>query len=225
MEIIKIYEGNLVNARELQQFLEVKSDFSHWIKRMIKYGLEKDKDYFTLVKKDERQKLIEYLLTIPAAKEICMLQRNAKGAQARKYFIACEERLALLAHDKRFAAFNELEATKERFRETLKSIGLIDKDYVEIDTAGKKVLMNGDPIADELLQTVLMKARDLATQMTHFHTVNNSLKEADKIKESNEENHAGVRDTLLDKGIVPENLPQEEDIKKLQQGEEGGQEA
>ena len=43
-ELIKIKNDNgkqLVSARELHEFLEVKSVFSTWFKRMIEYGFEK----------------------------------------------------------------------------------------------------------------------------------------------------------------------------------------
>jgi len=216
MELIKIYKGNLVNARELQAFLEVKSDFSTWIKRMIGYGLEESKDYFTLHKKVERQVLKEYLLTLSAAKEICMIQRNEKGKLARKYFIECEEKLAKISQDKRFAAFNKLEATKNKFKATLRSIDLGEEDFVEIDTAGRKVFFNGNPIPDEQLQTLLISARDLATNMTHYHTLQQELQGADDIKKSNEGNHAALREALLQKGISPESLPPQEDVKKLE---------
>ena len=217
MEPIKIYKGNLVNARELQAFLEVKSDFSTWIKRMIGYGLEEGKDYFTLHKKVERQILKEYMLTLSAAKELCMLQRNEQGKVARKYFIACEERLVQLSKDKRFAAFNKLEATKRKFKDTLQAIGLGEEDFLEIDTAGRKVLFNGQPLPDEQLKTLLLSARDLATNMTHYHTHQQGFDNAEAVRASNEGNHAAVRDTLLGKGIKPETLPPEEDVKKLEE--------
>ena len=41
--------------------------------------------------------LIEYALTVEAAKELSMVEGNEKGKQARKYFIACEEKLKEIA--------------------------------------------------------------------------------------------------------------------------------
>jgi anti-repressor protein len=55
MELIKIYQGNFVNARELHEFLEVKTPFNKWIKRMLEYGFKENIDYLTLDKKVQRQ--------------------------------------------------------------------------------------------------------------------------------------------------------------------------
>lgn len=71
----------LVSARDLHSFLEATERFSNWFDRMTKYGLIENEDYLgckvfnTLAK----QELQDYQLTIEAAKEICMLQRNEKG--------------------------------------------------------------------------------------------------------------------------------------------------
>lgn len=85
---------NSVNARELHSCLDVKTEFSHWIKRMIEYGFEETIDYITIVKKDGRQVLNEFIISLDMAKEISMLQRTKKGKQARKYFIECEKQLS-----------------------------------------------------------------------------------------------------------------------------------
>lgn len=86
-ELIKIHEsenGSVVSARELHSYLEVKTDFSNWCKRMFDYGLENDVDY-TLVKIGEgnAHNKIDYAITIDAAKEISML----KELRAKKIFL------------------------------------------------------------------------------------------------------------------------------------------
>lgn len=97
-ELITInYENETptVSARELHAFLEVGSEYSHWFKRMCEYGFEDGKDYspFLTDRVDglagkPRQ---DAALTIPMAKEICMLQRNEKGKIARRYFLELEQ--------------------------------------------------------------------------------------------------------------------------------------
>ncbi|WP_406603965.1 antA/AntB antirepressor family protein [Bartonella gliris] len=90
-----------VNARDLHAFLEVKRDFSNWIKdRIIKYNLEEGIDYIlTLAKTGERQNVVlkEYYLTLNVAKELSMLENNKKGREARQYFIKCERLLKQVA--------------------------------------------------------------------------------------------------------------------------------
>lgn len=84
-----------VNARELHSFLEVGKDFSNWIKlRIKKYDFVEGQDYvLTFAKTGERKnvKMTEYHLTLDMAKEISMVERNAKGKEARQYFIECEK--------------------------------------------------------------------------------------------------------------------------------------
>ena len=84
-----------VDARELHQFLGVKRDFSTWIKRrMTECGLVEDSDYL-LTKMGEQlpsgtKYRFEYYLKLDVAKELAMVEKNAKGREARRYFIACE---------------------------------------------------------------------------------------------------------------------------------------
>lgn len=97
-ELIKVTEENgeqLVSARELYEFLEVKSKFADWFKnRVIKYGFEENQDYVSISKNLENGgREIDYVLKLDIAKELSMVEGNEKGSQARKYFIECEKRL------------------------------------------------------------------------------------------------------------------------------------
>lgn len=87
-----------VDGRKLHMFLEVGTEYSHWITRMFGYGFTEGQD-FNSVKFDGvriegnrnvKRNLINHLLTIDMAKEICMLQRNDKGKEARQYFLQIE---------------------------------------------------------------------------------------------------------------------------------------
>lgn len=80
-----------VSARELHGFLEVGSEFSHWFKRMCEYGFTEGQDFSSfLTESTGGRPAQDAQLTIDMAKEICMLQRNEKGKQARQYFIQLE---------------------------------------------------------------------------------------------------------------------------------------
>lgn len=101
-ELIKVnYENDrpTVLARDLHEFLGVGADFRHWFPRMCEYGFSQGVD-FNPVKFDRVQNeggrqvsrtLDDAQLTIEMAKEICMLQRNERGKQARQYFIQLEK--------------------------------------------------------------------------------------------------------------------------------------
>ena len=90
--IIDNTEVNSINARELHRELNLKSDFSTWIKKELELFTE-DVDYLTLHKKVERQILMEYIITLDTAKHLSMIQRNAKGKEIRDYFIEAEKQL------------------------------------------------------------------------------------------------------------------------------------
>ena len=100
-ELIKVdYSGEkpAVSARELHEFLEVKTAYKDWFPRMCEYGFTQGED-FNLLKNERVQyegtravtRIIDdAVMTIDMAKEICMLQRNEKGKIARQYFLQLE---------------------------------------------------------------------------------------------------------------------------------------
>ena len=86
------------NARDLHAFLEVGKDFSNWIKdRIEQYEFVEDQDFVCspVLASEGRggHNRKDYHLTLDMAKELSMVERNAKGKQARQYFIECERRL------------------------------------------------------------------------------------------------------------------------------------
>lgn len=100
-ELIKVDftgEKPAVSARELHEFLEVKTAYKDWFPRMCEYGFAEGQD-FNLLKNEQVQleggrvvsrTVNDAALSIDMAKEICMLQRNEKGKIARQYFLALE---------------------------------------------------------------------------------------------------------------------------------------
>lgn len=95
-ELIKVIEKDgqqLVSARELHAFLEVRSIFANWCTRMFEYGFIENIDFIPILEKSTGGRpSIDYALTLDCAKEISMIQRNEKGKQARLYFIEIEKR-------------------------------------------------------------------------------------------------------------------------------------
>ena len=90
------YGEKTVDARELHAFLESKQQFVDWIKKRIKeYQFIENEDFFIFHKVMKNLKAgrptKNYSLTLDMAKELCMVERNEKGRQARKYFIAVEK--------------------------------------------------------------------------------------------------------------------------------------
>lgn len=101
-ELISInYENErpTVSGRELHEALEVKTAYKDWFPRMCEYGFTEGEDFNPLKNEQVRdeggrqvmREITDHALTIPMAKELCMLQRNEKGKQFRQYFIKVEE--------------------------------------------------------------------------------------------------------------------------------------
>lgn len=97
-ELIKVnYDGEqpTVSGRDLHEFLQVETRFNDWFPRMCEYGFEERKDYCSFLSNRSDglpgKPRTDYALTIPMAKEICMIQRSEKGKQARQYFLKLEE--------------------------------------------------------------------------------------------------------------------------------------
>lgn len=95
-ELLKVtYENDkpTVSARELHEFLEVGTEFRHWFPRMCEYGFVEGADYTPVIfdHPQNHQPTADFALTIEMGKEICMLQRNERGKQARQYFIQLEK--------------------------------------------------------------------------------------------------------------------------------------
>jgi len=139
-QLIKITEQDgrqVVSAKDLHTFLEVKETFTDWFIRMAGYGFTENIDYQAVTvflphpdspggttKKD-------FALTMDCAKEISMLQRTEKGKQARLYFIEMEKRArqapALSVTRKELAqmlldAENEIEQLQIRTQEQEKQL-------------------------------------------------------------------------------------------------------
>ena len=76
-ELIKVdYSGEkpAVSARELHEFLDVGSDYSHWFKRMCEYGFTEGQDFSSfLTESTGGRPAQDAALSIDMAKEICML--------------------------------------------------------------------------------------------------------------------------------------------------------
>ena len=71
------------------------------------------------------------------------------------------------------------------------------------------------PVAD-FLPTISIKAKDLAAEMTSLNVQSKDLKGQSPIEKEHIDNNLAVRNMLTKRGIVPENLPPAEDVKKVQ---------
>ena len=71
------------------------------------------------------------------------------------------------------------------------------------------------PLAD-FAPTILLKAKDFAAEITIFNARQHHMGREGQISNEHITNNQAVRNTLLERGIRPESLPPEEDVKKVE---------
>lgn len=74
---------------------------------------------------------------------------------------------------------------------------------------------DGRPLAD-FAPTIILKAKDFATEITIFNAREHGMGSERAISTEHVTNNAAVRKTLLERGIRPERLPPDEDVKKVE---------
>lgn len=86
--------------------------------------------------------------------------------------------------------------------------------YDTEDMKAKYDMPNSKPLADKM-PTVLLSAKGLTNQMTKWKIENNGLFGIESIDEQHSAHSKSVRETLVEEGITPEELPPEEDTKVI----------
>lgn len=156
--------------------------------------------------------------------------RKEEIAFAQNYFAVQTRKFEVI--EKRIQEFERIRA-RQKLTETEKELsGVIfqqtgsDKNFALIRSKGDKALFGystgemknrlGIPQSRALADfqpTILLKAKDFATEITIFNSKTKGLRSEQSISEEHITNNRSVRKTLLSRGIRPESLPAEEDIK------------
>ncbi|MBS3125348.1 DNA damage-inducible protein D [Candidatus Woesearchaeota archaeon] len=159
-------------------------------------------------------------------KEQIAFAQSYFAIQTRKQELI-EERIVL---QERFEARNKLIASETELSKIIYERGVDDAGFARIRSEGDEALFGGfttvqmknrlkipsnRPMAD-FLPTVTITAKNLATEITNFNVKNENLSGENHITHEHVKNNKRVRGLLIESGIVPENLPAEEDIKKLE---------
>ena len=138
-----------------------------------------------------------------------------------------EERILLM---ERLAAREKLAVTETELSKNIFERGVDNKGFGNIRSKGDGAMFGGlntiamkrklgisesRPLAD-FLPTITITAKQLAAEITNFNVKKNDLKGETKITTEHIKNNKDVRGLLGKSGIKPEQLPAEEDIKKLE---------
>ena len=159
--------------------------------------------------------------------------RKEEIAFAQNYFAVQTRRAELveqrLLEFERIKAREKLSQTEKQLSGVLYERGVDNQGFAVIRSRGDQALFrlstqmlkrkmgvpDSRPIAD-FLPTISIKAKDLAAEMTGLNVQSKDLKGQSKIEKEHVDNNLAVRNMLTQRGIVPENLPPAEDVKKLQ---------
>jgi len=164
--------------------------------------------------------------------------RKEEIAFAQNYF-AVQTRIAEIVEQRilefeRVKAREKLSHTEKQLSGILFERGVDSQGFAIIRSKGDQALFRlntqmlkrkmgvpeNRPVAD-FLPTISIKAKDLAAEMTGLNVQSKDLKGQSKIEREHIENNQAVRNMLTQRGIVPENLPPAEDVKKLQRKLDG----
>lgn len=159
-------------------------------------------------------------------KEQIAFAQSYFAIQTRKQEVL-EERIRL---NERLQAREKLAATETELSKNIYERGVDNKGFANIRSKGDWALFGGlttsnmkkklgipenRPLAD-FLPTITITAKQLATEITNFNVKQHNLKGEAKITDEHVKNNEDVRGLLGKSGIKPEQLPAEEDIKKLE---------
>lgn len=148
------------------------------------------------------------------------------AVQTRKQEVI-EERIRL---QERLQARQKLTESETELSRNIYERGVDDRGFGRIRSKGDAALFGGKttaqmkdklgmprnrPLAD-FLPTVTIAAKNLATEITNFNVAQHDLQGEPAITSEHVQNNTSVRTMLGERGIKPEKLPPEEDIKKLE---------
>lgn len=203
MDLIKVTTNNqgeqLVSARELHGFLDVKTRYNDWFSRMIDYGFIENIDFIAITQKKvtvqgNENSYTDHIIKLDMAKEISMIQRTDKGKQARRYFIECEKKLKQVTQPK----------LPQTYLEALKELVKVEEEKLSLENKVKNLTH----------QSKLYTATEIAKELG-FKSASefNKVLEADKIQykvngtwvltaKYADKNYTSIKQFELDNGTI-----------------------
>lgn len=164
--------------------------------------------------------------------------RKSQIAFAQSYFATQTRKLEIiqqnLEHFERIVARRKLSETETELSKIIFEQTKSDKNFAIIRSKGdtalfgrttkemkeKRWLKPTQPLADAM-PTLLLKAKDFASEITIYNAKHNNMDTESQISHEHITNNASVRNTLISRGIKPEHVAPQPDIKKLEKQMDG----
>ncbi|UZR97280.1 BRO family protein [Chondrinema litorale] len=129
--------------------------------------------------------------------------------------------------NKRLAYHKKLKETQEKFYKNIKERGVDDEGFLRVVKAGDESLFDGadmnekysiskedDP--DDFMDSILLTGKTFATEISNHTVKQKNLQGEKNISEEHKASNKEIRSVLMKKEVTPEELPPDEDIKKMQ---------
>ncbi|MDD2537676.1 MAG: DNA damage-inducible protein D [Candidatus Absconditabacteria bacterium] len=144
-------------------------------------------------------------------------------AFAQSYFALQTRKIELIEQKiediERLSARKKLSETEKELSKVIFEQTKSDKNFALIRSKGdaalfgmptkdmkeKRNIKETKPLADHM-PTIILKAKDFATEITIYNAKNNNMTTEKSISNEHVINNKSVRDTLISRGIVPENF-------------------
>ena len=159
--------------------------------------------------------------------------RKEEIAFAQTYFAVQTRKLEIIQkrilETERISARRKLASTEKELSGMIYEQTGSDRNFGMIRSKGDKALFGytteqmknkwkvpkNRALAD-FAPTIVLKAKDFATEITIFNAKANQMQTEQEISGEHITNNESVRNTLIERGIRPENLPPDEDVKKVE---------
>jgi len=128
--------------------------------------------------------------------------------------------------NKRLAFHKKLKETQEKFFLNIKERGIDEAGFYRVVQAGDAMLFEGTDLhkkykidqgddPDDYMDSILLTGKTFATEISNHTVKQKDLEGEEAIKKEHEASNQEIRNVLLNKNVKPEELPPQEDIKKI----------